>query len=92
MKKYVRLYNLLSFRLFLLIFLMLTVLSIGFSLYYIKLESAQYQEVARQCAERTSKIVMGSTKSAMLLNQKEKAFEIKIYFREHKLNRTRGRS
>ena len=71
-----RLSNLLSFRLFILIFLVLTALSVGFSLYYIQLESAQYQEVARQCAQRTSALVAGSTRNAMLLNQKGKAFEI----------------
>jgi two-component system NtrC family sensor kinase len=71
-----RFYDLLSFRLFLLIVLILTVLTIGYSLYYVSLESEQYEEIARQCAERTSHIISGSTKNAMLLNQKDKAFEI----------------
>ncbi len=71
-----RLSNLLSFRLFIFIFLILTALSVGFSLYYIQLETAQYQEVARQCAQRTSSLVAGSTRNSMLLNQKEQAFEI----------------
>jgi two-component system NtrC family sensor kinase len=69
-------YDLLSFRLFMLIVLILTVLTIGYSLYYIALETEQYEEIARQCAERTSHIISGSTKNAMLLNQKDKAFEI----------------
>jgi two-component system NtrC family sensor kinase len=51
-------------------------LSVGFSLYYISLESEQYEEIAQQCAKRTSEIVIGSTKNAMLLNQKENAYEI----------------
>ncbi len=76
MKKYIRLSNLLSFRLFIFIFFILIVLTVGFSLYYIQMESAQYEEVARQCANRTSALVAGSTRNAMLLNQKEKAFEI----------------
>jgi two-component system NtrC family sensor kinase len=71
-----RFYDLLSFRLFLLIVLILTVLTIGYSLYYISLESEQYEEIASQCAERTSHIISASTKNAMLLNQKDKAFEI----------------
>jgi hypothetical protein len=71
-----RFYNLLSFRLFILIFCILTILGIGFSLYYLSLESEQYEEVARQCAKRTSEIVAGSTKNAMLLNQKESAYKI----------------
>jgi two-component system, NtrC family, sensor kinase len=76
MKKYIHLTNLLSFRLFIFIFFILTVLTVGFSLYYIEMESAQYEEIARQCASRTSSLVAGSTRNAMLLNQKEKAFEI----------------
>ncbi|MEE9118004.1 MAG: histidine kinase dimerization/phospho-acceptor domain-containing protein, partial [Calditrichia bacterium] len=71
-----RFYDLLSFRLFVLIFLVLTTLTIGFSLYYINIESAQYEEIARQCAKRTSEIVIGSTKNAMLVNQKESAYDI----------------
>jgi two-component system NtrC family sensor kinase len=42
----------------------------------VSLETKQYEEIARQCAERTSHIISGSTKNAMLLNQKDKAFEI----------------
>jgi len=71
-----RIYNLLSFRLFLLIVIILTVLTISYSYYFVSLESRQYEEFARQCAERTSHIIIGSTKNAMLLNQKDKAFEI----------------
>ena len=71
-----RFYDLLSFRLFVLIFLVLTTLTIGFSLYYINIESTQYEEIARQCAQRTSEIVIGSTKNAMLVNQKESAYDI----------------
>ena len=71
-----RFFNLLSFRLFALIFLILTVLSIGFSLYFISIESAQYEEIARQCAQRTSDIIANSTRNAMILNQKESAYEI----------------
>jgi len=71
-----RFYNLLSFRLFLLIVLFLTILTIGYSFYFVDLESAQYEEVARQCAQRTSEIIIRSTKNAMLLNQKDNAYEI----------------
>jgi two-component system NtrC family sensor kinase len=71
-----RFYDLLSFRLFLLIVLILTILTIGYSLYYVSLQSQQYEEIARQCAERTSNIISGSTKNAMLLNKKDNAFEI----------------
>jgi two-component system NtrC family sensor kinase len=71
-----RIYNLLSFRLFLLIVIILTVLTISYSYYFVSLETRQYEEFARQCAERTSLVITGSTKNAMLLNQKDKAFEI----------------
>jgi hypothetical protein len=71
-----RFFHLLSFRLFILIVLILTVLTIGYSLYYVSLQSTQYEEIARQCAERTSRIIVGSTKNAMLLNKKDSAFEI----------------
>jgi len=71
-----RFYDLLSFRLFVVIVLILMALSIGFSLYFVSIESEQYEQVAQQCAQRTSEIVIGSTKNAMLLNQKENAYEI----------------
>jgi two-component system NtrC family sensor kinase len=71
-----RFYKLLSFRLFLLVFLILTILSIGFSLYFIKIESEQYAEIARQCAQRTSEIVTASTRNSMLLNKKENTYKI----------------
>ncbi len=71
-----RFYNLLSFRLFLLIVFFLTILTIGYSFYFVELETAQYEEVARQCAQRTSEIIIRSTKNAMLLNQKDNAYDI----------------
>ena len=71
-----RFFHLLSFRLFILIVLILTALTIGYSLYYISLQSTQYEEIALQCAERTSRVIVGSTKNAMLLNKKDSAFEI----------------
>lgn len=73
-----RFYDLLGFRLFIVIVLILMALSIGFSLYYISIESEQYEKIAQQCAQRTSEIVIGSTKNAMLLNQKENAYEIML--------------
>jgi two-component system NtrC family sensor kinase len=69
-------YRLLSFKIFVLVFIVLIVLTVGFSLYYIKTESEQYAEVARQCAYRTSEIVAGSTRNSMLLNAKESTYSI----------------
>ena len=69
-------YRLLSFKLFVLVFIVLIILTIGFSLYYIKTESAQYAEIARQYAFRTSEIVTGSTRYSMLLNAKESTYSI----------------
>jgi two-component system NtrC family sensor kinase len=69
-------YRLLSFKLFVLVFIILIILTIGFSLYYIKTESEQYAEIARQCAFRTSEIVAGSTRNSMLLNAKESTYSI----------------
>lgn len=71
-----RFFKLLSFRLFILIFLILTTFTILFSYYILQLETRQYEEVARQCAKRTSEIVFGSTRHSMLLNQNEYTYEI----------------
>jgi two-component system NtrC family sensor kinase len=64
-------YRLLSFKLFVLVFVVLIILTVGFSLYYIKTESEQYAEIARQCAYRTSEVVAGSMRNSMLLNATE---------------------
>ena len=71
-----RLYRLLSFKLFLLVFFVLTILSVGFSLYYIRIESQQYQVLLRQCAQRSAAIVAASTRNAMLANHKEDTYAI----------------
>ena len=71
-----RFFNLLSFRLFMLIFFILSVLTLIFTYYYIKTEAEQYEEIARQCAQRTSEIIAYSTKNSMLLNQKVNTFNI----------------
>ncbi len=71
-----RLYRLLSFKLFLLVFIILTILSVGFSLYYISMESQQYQVLLRQCAKRSAAIVSASTRNAMLANHKEDTYAI----------------
>jgi len=73
---FMRFYRLISFRLFILIFLILTTFTIFFSLHYVTIESEQYQEVARQCAKRTSEIVRGSTRHSMLYNHKEDTYDI----------------
>ncbi len=69
-------YRLLSFKIFVLVFVVLIILTVGFSLYYIKTESEQYAEIARQFAYRTSEIVAGSTRNSMLLNAKESTYSI----------------
>jgi two-component system, NtrC family, sensor kinase len=69
-------YRLLSFRLFILIFFVLTTFTIVISYYLIKFESDQFEEVARQCAQRTSEVIANSTRHSMLRNQNEDTYEI----------------
>ncbi len=71
-----RLHRLLSFKLFILVFIILTILTVGFSLYYIRTESQQYQLLLRQCAQRSAAIVAASTRNAMLANHKEDTYAI----------------
>lgn len=76
LRDFMNFYKLLSFRLIVLIFLVLTTFTILLSLYLIKSQSEQFEEVARQCAQRTSDTVANSTRIAMLRNQKEDAYDI----------------
>lgn len=69
-------YRLLSFRLFVLIFFILTTFTIVISYYLIKFESDQFEEVAKQCAQRTSEVIANSTRHSMLRNQNEDTYEI----------------
>jgi len=68
--------RLLSFKIFLLVFIILTILSVSFSLYYIRMESQQYQVLLRQFAMRSAAIVSASTRNAMLANHKEDTYAI----------------
>jgi len=71
-----RFVRLISFKLFSLVFLILTTLTILFSLYYVTIETSQYEEFARQCAKRTSEIIRGSTRQSMLDDHKEATYNI----------------
>jgi len=75
-REFMKFYRLLSFRLLVLIFLVLTTFTILLSMYLIKNESEQFEEVARQCAQRTSDIIANSTRHSMLRNQTEDTYEI----------------
>jgi len=71
-----RIHRLLSFKIFLLVFIILMILSVSFSLYYIRMESQQYQVLLRQFAKRSAAIVGASTRNAMLANHKEDTYAI----------------
>ncbi len=71
-----RFFRLLSFRLFVIIFVILAGLTVAFSYYYVSIESSQYEEFIRQCAKRTSEIIRSATRRSMLDNHKDYTFDI----------------
>ncbi len=71
-----RFYKLLSFKLFVLIAILL--FSISFIVSYFQLQSQlrHNERMVAECAERTSKVIVGSTRHSMLENQKEHTDDI----------------
>lgn len=67
-----RISKLLSLKLFLIIFVIMSLLSIGFSMYHISIEAGYYEIIARQGASRVSTIVTGALRETMLENNKKR--------------------
>ena len=68
--------RLLSLKLFVIIFFIMSALSIVLSLYHLSFETKHYEEIARTCAGRVSTIVTGSMRMAMMYNDRESINDI----------------
>ncbi len=71
-----RIFKLLSFKIFLLIFVILALLSFGISYFQIQSQAEHYNNMLTLCAMRTSNIIRASTRYAMMLNRREDTFNI----------------
>ena len=68
--------NLLSFKLFFLIVILLAGASLIIASLQMNKQSENYEIILTQCAKRTSAIIRSSTRHSMLLNQQEHTFDI----------------
>jgi len=68
--------NLLSFKLFFLIVILLAGASLIIASLQMNKQSVNYENLITECAKRTSTIIRGSTRHSMLLNQKVHTFDI----------------
>jgi len=71
-----RIFRLLSFKLFLLIVLILAALSFLVSYFQLKSQSENYEKLITECGIRASELIKGSTRHSMLLNHKEDTYHI----------------
>ncbi|MBI9072256.1 MAG: HAMP domain-containing protein [Melioribacteraceae bacterium] len=71
-----KIFKLLSFKLFIFITILLTALTFLFSLTHLKEEEKRFEKMLTDCSVRASNTILGSTYSSMLKNRKEEAFEI----------------
>lgn len=71
-----RIFKLLSFRLFALICIILAALSFFVSYFQLKSQSENYEQMVTEWGMRTSELIRGSTQHSMLLNQKEDTYHI----------------
>jgi two-component system NtrC family sensor kinase len=71
-----RILRLLSFRLFLLIFIIFFSLSVLVSYFQLKSQSENYEQMMAQYGRRKSELIRASTRHSMLLNQKEDTYHI----------------
>ena len=71
-----RVFNLLSFRLFVLIAVILLLLSFLVSVFQIQSTSKNYERMLTECSNRASNLILASTRNSMLANKKEEAYEI----------------
>ena len=71
-----RILHLLSFRLFILITVILLVLSFLVSYFQIQSASDNYENMLIECANRASNMILASTREAMLANHKEETLEV----------------
>lgn len=71
-----RIYKLLSFKLFVFISILLITLSSIVSYYQLNTHRSQYEKIVTECARRTSAIIIASTRHSMLQNHNELTAEI----------------
>jgi len=71
-----RIFRLLSFRLFVLICIILATLSFFVSYFQLKSQSENYERMVTEWGMRSSELIRGSTRHSMLLNQKEMTYHI----------------
>lgn len=71
-----RIFRLLSFRLFVLIFVILTALSFLVSYFQLESQAENYEQMITEWGMLASELVRGSTRHSMLLNQKEDTYHI----------------
>ncbi len=70
-----RVFNLLSFRLFILIAVILLLLSFLVSYFQIQFTSENYERMITECASRASNLILASTRNSMLADHKEETYE-----------------
>lgn len=71
-----RIFKLLSFKLFVVICIILTTLSTLISYYLLQSESKRYTQMITECGMRVSEIVRSSTRHSMLFDRKEDTYNI----------------
>lgn len=71
-----RIFRLLSFKLFVVICIILTSLSFLISYYLLQSESKRYTQMITECGMRVSEIVRSSTRNSMLFDRKEDTYNI----------------
>lgn len=71
-----RIFQLLSFKIFVLIFIILALLTFGISYFQTKSQAEHYDHLLTLCAMRTSNIIRASTRHAMMLDRSADTFEI----------------
>ncbi len=71
-----RLIRLLSFRIFILVFIILSALSIFVSYLQLSSQLENYEQMVTDCGMRTSELIRASTRHSMLLNQNEATYNI----------------
>lgn len=71
-----RIFKLLSFKLFVLVFIILTLLSFFISYYLLQSESERYTQMITEFGLRVSEIIRSSTRHSMLYDRKEDTYNI----------------
>ncbi len=76
-----KIFHLISFRIFIIVIVILSSLSITVSYFQLKEQSSRYVEWMTECADRTSNMVRASTRHSMMLNRDMDTFTVLKHFR-----------